>query len=223
MSDGMRHGEMLAIIDKTVEEVREVSLQQLAEEAGGGEKVALVIVDMVNGFAKSGPLASPRVNALVGPHVRLIQEAKKLGVKITVLRDAHSEESPEFDCFGRHCVKGTEEVELVAELKEVIGSNYADYEKNCLAPGFTHQEDLIVVVGDCTDLCVYQCAMSEKLAANQQNVRKRVVVPVNLVDTYDLPVKVAEEIDALPHDGDFFHKVFLYHLKLNGIELVKLV
>ena len=26
--------------------------------------------------------------------------------------------------------------------------------------------------------------------------------------------------DALPHSGDFFHQVFLYHLALNGVEVV---
>jgi hypothetical protein len=48
----------------------------------------------------------------------------------------------------------------------------------------------------------------------------RVVVPADCVDTYDLPVAVAQSLGALPHAADLLHLIFLYHMALNGIEVV---
>ena len=49
---------------------------------------------------------------------------------------------------------------------------------------------------------------------------QRVILPANAVDTFDMPIEVAEEVGAFPHPGDFFHRVFLYHMALNGIQVV---
>ena len=62
--------------------------------------------------------------------------------------------------------------------------------------------------------------MHLKLRANAQNQKSRVILPADCVDTYDLPVEVARQIGAVPHDGDLLHYVFLYHMLLNGIEVV---
>jgi hypothetical protein len=40
------------------------------------------------------------------------------------------------------------------------------------------------------------------------------------VDTFDLPVDVAQEIGALPHHGDLLHLIFLYNMAQNGVEIV---
>jgi nicotinamidase-related amidase len=78
-----------------------------------------------------------------------------------------------------------------------------------------------IVVGDCTDLCTYQLAMHLRLDANSRQLSRRVVVPVNCVDTYDRTVQAALEQGGLPHPGDLIHAVFLYHMALNGVEVVK--
>ncbi|NBR71997.1 MAG: rod shape-determining protein, partial [Proteobacteria bacterium] len=43
----------------------------------------------------------------------------------------------------------------------------------------------------------------------------------DLVDTYHLPVDIAGTVGAMPHDGDLMHATFLYHLRLNGIEVIR--
>jgi hypothetical protein len=43
------------------------------------------------------------------------------------------------------------------------------------------------------------------------------------VDTYDLPVDVAERIGAMPHDANLLHPLFLYHMALNGAKVVSSV
>jgi hypothetical protein len=77
------------------------------------------------------------------------------------------------------------------------------------------------VVGDCTDLCTYQLAMHLRLDANERQLERRVIVPINAVDTYDTPMSVAEELGIFPHPGDLLHATFLYHMAINGIEVVK--
>ena len=78
-----------------------------------------------------------------------------------------------------------------------------------------------VILGNCTDLCVYLLAMQLKLYANAYNLKTRFIVPANAVQTYDMPIETANAIGALPHDGDFLHLVFLYHMRLNGVEVVR--
>jgi hypothetical protein len=78
-----------------------------------------------------------------------------------------------------------------------------------------------IVAGDCTDLCTYQLAMYLRLSANQQQQHgARVILPVNTVDTYDMPVEIAARFGIIPHDAEFLHLVFLYHMMLNGVEIV---
>jgi nicotinamidase-related amidase len=85
-----------------------------------------------------------------------------------------------------------------------------------------HSEvDTFIVVGDCTDLCVNDIAMDLRLRANQQDLQRRVIVPENCVQTYDLPVSVAEKLGVMPHDGDLLHRLFLYQMALNKIEVVR--
>jgi hypothetical protein len=77
-----------------------------------------------------------------------------------------------------------------------------------------------MVVGDCTDLCTYQLAMFLRLDANARQKARRVIVPADCVQTYDLPVEIASGLGALPHPGNLLHAVFLYHMQLNGVEVV---
>jgi nicotinamidase-related amidase len=202
----------------------------------GPEKVAIIAVDVVNGFCVEGPLASEQVGAIVAPIRRLLGAAHGRGVRqIAVLRDSHTENAPEFRQFGPHCLAGTAESQLVRELAELpFAGEFADIPKNATS-AWTGAETLrdwverreaagvstFVVVGDCTDLCVYQTAMPLKLAANARNRQVDVIVPADCVDTYDLPVATARSIGAMPHDADLLHAVFLYHLSLNGVRVVR--
>jgi len=84
-----------------------------------------------------------------------------------------------------------------------------------------HHFAAVVIVGNCTDLCVHQMAMHLKLYANAHNLKMRVIVPENAVQTYDMPIEAANTTGALPHHGDFMHLIFLYHMQLNGIKVVR--
>ena len=45
----------------------------------------------------------------------------------------------------------------------------------------------IIVVGNCTDICVYQFAVTLKSYFIQNNINKNIIIPMNLIETYDAP------------------------------------
>jgi len=196
-------------------------------------RVAVVSVDVINGFCHEGVLASPRVGRIVEPIARLFRAAHAAGVRHFVLtQDTHDPEAVEFNQWPAHCVRGTEESQTVPELAELpFADEYVVIPKNsihsALATGLGDwlnehpQVTTFVVVGDCTDLCTYQLAMYLRLRANANQQRGvRVIVPEDCVDTYELPVTAAPA-GVMPHDADLIHHVFLYHMALNGVEVVQ--
>ena len=208
--------------------------QPLIEVTAEPNSVGLFSADMIVGFCDHGNLASPRIDALTGPVVDLFTRAHGLGVREFVLvQDTHHPDTPEFDAWPVHCVAGTDESETIPELQELPFSDlFTVIPKNALGPGYgtTFDEWLdahpaittAIVVGDCTDLCTYNLAMHLRMRANALNIHGfDVIVPAIAVDTYDLPPAEARTTGAFAHPGDFFHQVFLYHMALNGIRVVR--
>ena len=205
----------------------------LAAWAQPPEATAILSVDLIKGFCSEGPLASPRVAALVEPATRLMRAAWQAGVPhILLLQDTHEPDAVEFRSYPPHCVRGTTQSQPVDEIASLpFFDRMVVIEKNSIQAGLNsglndwleeHPDvDTFIVVGDCTDLCVYQLAMHLRLDANAYQLERRVIVPANCVDTYDLPVETAEQIGALPHPADFLHRVFLYHMALNGVTVLK--
>jgi nicotinamidase-related amidase len=234
---GAEHGTnaFLDWLDRWFLRLPEAALQQeVIEAAGGPGKVALICVDLLLGFCCEGPLASPRVGALIPRITDLFSRAHAAGVRQFVLtQDSHPPDAPEFREFGPHCVTGTREAETVPELLAlpfareftvIPKRSLSSAESTELPAWLEARPDLrrVVVVGDCTDLCVYQAAMHLRLRANAAGDRTfEVVVPADCVDTYDLPLEAAERLGVMPHDGELLHRLFLYHLALNGVRVFR--
>jgi len=206
----------------------------LKKEIQDPEKAAIFSADMIVGFCSQGNLASERIRKLIPPIVELFKKAHELGInKFVLVQDAHDSAAPEFEAWPSHCVKGTRESETIPELANLeFSDEFVIIRKNSLHPALNTEmnpwleENLelrdLIVVGNCTDLCVYNLAMHLRLRANAYNLRhQRVILPANCVDTYDLSVKQAENLSVLPHPGDFIHLFFLYHMALNGINVVQ--
>lgn len=184
-----------------------------------GEQTALFIVDMINGFAREGALKSQRIEELIPEIVSLSKKCDELGIQKLAFADCHSDASPEFGAYPKHCMEGTTEAEVVDEIKEVGG--FKLIKKNS-TNGF-HEEEFkkwldensqiknFVVTGDCTDICVQQFAITLKTWFNMQNKNYRVIVPINAVDTYDLGV----------HNGDLLNVMAFYNMIINGVEVVR--
>ena len=209
-----------------------LSWDDLLQEAGGPEGVTVLVVDLVRGFCDTGPLASPRINGLLEPTAQFLEEAHSRGISKVILGcDSHPADSPEFENFPPHCVTGTSEAEVAATLTELpFAASFQMLPKRSLSAwlGTDLENQLrgddklrrLVIVGDCSDLCVYQAAMTARLLVNHHHLPWQVLVVSSLVDTYDLPLEVAKQIGAVPHPGDLLHRIFLYHMHLNGVRVV---
>lgn len=179
-------------------------------------KTGLFIVDMNNGFAKEGALSSPRVEKIIKP---IADFSKVLSSKINTIvafTDTHDKNSVELKSYPSHCLRGDKESEVVEELLDI--PNMEIIEKNS-TNGFFAMDiekyknlDNFIVVGCCTDICVYQFVLTLKTYFNQHNLYKNIVVPINLVETYD--------IDKV-HCGDMLNTIFLNSMIQNGINVVK--
>jgi nicotinamidase-related amidase len=199
------------------------------------ERVAVFSIDMINGFCNEGPLAGPRVGALIPSVVDIFTRAYALGVRSLVLtQDTHDPQTPEFGFYPPHCLAGTAESQAVSELAELpFAGQITTIEKNSLSSHLgtrlgtwlaEHpQIDTFIIIGDCTDLCVFSAAMHLRLEANALNLQRRVIVPAAAVDTFDTPVDVAQSLGILAHDGDLHHALFVHNMAQNGVEVVAMV
>lgn len=213
-----KSAETLSNILDSFESLESLKVEDLAGEA------ALIIVDMNNGFAKKGALYSPRIEALI-PEVSRIAHifASKKSVPLIIVNEDHPEDSREFDCYPPHCVRGTEEAQIISELddienKIIIGKNCtnafaADKFKENFMGLYKKGIKKFVVVGDCTDICIYQAAVSMQTYFNHHGYDGEVIVPMYAVDTYDL--------DIANHNGDLMNVVFLYSMIGNGVKVVR--
>jgi len=222
----------LGYVDDWYESLLDARLDEVIAQAGGANRVGIFAVDLVKGFCETGPLASQRVGAIVQPIADLLRTAYEKGVRYFVLpQDSHPKQSPQFEQYGPHCVEGTREAQTVDALMALpFSGRFQIMPKHSISAALGTRLDgslddypllkLALCVGDCTDLCLYQLAMHLKLRSNVQELHTRVLVPANCVDTYHLSVAQAAKLRAMPHDAELLHRLFLYHMALNGIEVV---
>jgi nicotinamidase-related amidase len=187
----------------------------------------LVVVDMLDGFCRQGPLASPRIAAIVDGLTALVATFQEAGGHHVLLpQDAHRPDDAEFAWYPPHCLAGTDQARTVAPLAALAGPGWQVVPKHTIS-ALAEQEfrtalgqlvdpdhrPTFVVIGNCTDLCIYQAAMGIML----NTPGAQVVLPHRAVATYDLPV----EAPGGPHPGDLLHAVFLAHMASNGVQVVE--
>ena len=184
-------------------------------------KGCLIVVDMVNGFVRDGALHDEEIAKVIPRQIELIKQAKAEGKAIIFIKDTHDENAVEFERFGgSHCVKGTNEAELVDELKPyendedtlVIEKNSTSFME---APDFRKfiEEQIYLeefdIVGCCTDICDFNGAMGLANYLDQWNRRHAIRVHEDAIATYAEAAR-QEYVDAA--------KLLM---KQQGIQLVK--
>lgn len=182
------------------------------------DKTVLVVVDMINGFINEGALASTRIKNIIPEVSELISICNKNNIDVIAFADCHGENSAEFESFPAHCLENTSESELIDEIKNEIDTVIPKNSTNGFhAPEFkkllekNQQWENFIVCGDCTDICVHNFCITLKTYFNQINKKSRVIVPLNVVETYDGGI----------HNADFMNISALMIMKTNGIELAK--
>lgn len=228
---GASSAAFLDYLDRWHSDLKELSLDELVDHKP--ESVAIACVDVIVGFCDEGALASPRIRVLVEPITHLFMALHQRGVQHFILpQDTHEPDAVEFAAYPPHCIEGTHEAETVAEFKALpFSDQFTIIPKNALSafvdtalpswvrdhPGVT----TYIVVGDCSDLCTYNLALELRMDANAKQLARRVIVVETCVDTFDIPVEVAQQQGLRPHPGDLHHVLFLHHLEQNGVEIVK--
>ncbi|MEB3787995.1 MAG: cysteine hydrolase [Desulfurococcales archaeon] len=145
------------------------------------EKTAVIVVDMQNDFVKpEGKLYVPTAQKTVEPIRRLLDKARKAGVRVFYTQDTHYDNDPEYKIWGEHVRYGTWGWEIIDELKPQEGDIVV---RKTRYDGFygTPLDDLLriygienlVIVGTVANICVLHTAASAALRWY------KVIVPVD--------------------------------------------
>ena len=124
----------------------------------------VLVIDMVKGFLEPGHnLYCGDESREIIPRVHsLLTRERAAGSEIFFISDHHDPDDLEFQIFPVHCVKGTEEPDVIPELSEfvtddnVIPKNrYSGFFNTPLEAKLAEgSPDKIIICGVCTDICV---------------------------------------------------------------------
>lgn len=172
----------------------------------------LIVVDMVNGFAREGMLKSPLVEKIIPNVVDYVEEANKENCLVVFIKDAHDYDSVEFKRFDNkpHCIRGTSEARLVDELV-CYEEDAISFEKNSTSfmfaknpnfkYGFIEMLDRlqnlkkVKVCGCCTDICDANGVLPMMNYFDENNRDVEVELLTDAMATYDAPWHNAEEYE----------------------------
>lgn len=167
---------------------------------------ALIVVDVQNGFTKFGNLASPLCLEAIPRVVEEILRARRRGDHLIYTADTHRPGDLEFEMFPEHCLEGSDEADIVDEVKPYLEGATVIRKRRYSA---FHDSELgrviadlgpktVTVCGFCTDICVMHTV------ADLRNRDIDVRVPAGAVATFDVPGHLAGEANrwALAHMRD---------------------
>ena len=148
---------------------------------------ALLVVDMVVGFMEPGHnlYCGDEAREIVPRVRRLIEDELAKGSAVFFICDNHDPDDLEFQMFPVHCVKGTEEAEVIGELAGYDGvmipkRRYSAFYDTDLERRLTEfAPDKIIICGVCTDICVMHTA------SDARNRDYPVEVPADCVASFD--------------------------------------
>lgn len=122
----------------------------------------VLVIDMQRGFLEEGnPLYCGDEARQIIPNVqRLLDRELARGSTIIFTADAHAPDDLEFEIWPAHCIRGTEEAEIIPELASYPGetvpsTRYSAFYGTDLAERLEKlQPEKVLACGVCTDICV---------------------------------------------------------------------
>jgi len=179
----------------------------------------VIVIDMLEGFTRLGPLASERVDRLVPRQAACLRELPPESL-VVFLADEHDENDFEFQRFPPHCLRGTEEAQIRAELLEAADQSGARVEiiRKHQFSGFVGTTlDALVNEATSRDWVVFGCVTDCCVEANVAELVYRgcaVTVVRDLVDTWDMSVDAARQVgldEAYAHDAEAINREWFEH------------
>lgn len=150
---------------------------------------ALIVVDMQCGFmSPEGSLYCGEAARAIIPGIqKLAAREAAAGSLVVFTVDTHAPDDKEFAMFPPHCVAGTPDTEIIPELAGLARQHtilpkrrYSAFFETDLADRLADfQPEQVIVVGDCTDICVLHTV------ADLRNRDYPVWVPADLVASFD--------------------------------------
>ena len=167
-------------------------------------KKALYMIDMNNGFVNFGSMANPKYNELVPEQLKMIEKFRKENEMVNFILESHDKNAIEFKNYPAHCIKGTQEAELIPEfIDEQYKENTRIYYKNSINGMLNRnlQKEIktlknlreIVIEGVCADLCVMDFARTYLRYLDEINKEATMFVVKQAIDTFDAPRHNREE------------------------------
>ena len=149
----------------------------------------VLVIDMVNGFLEPGHnlYCGDDSRQIIPKIYELLDRERTAGSEILIISDHHDRYDLEFEMFPIHCVKGTDEpnvipelVEFVSETKEIAKNRYSGFFNTELETRLlARAPDKIIICGVCTDICVMHTA------SDARNRDYKVEVPSDCVASFD--------------------------------------
>ena len=147
----------------------------------------VLVVDMVVGFMEPGHnlYCGDDARRIIPNVQRLIERETADGASVIFICDTHDPDDLEFKMFPVHCVRGTEEANLIPELAGYDGEilrkrRYSAFFETNLEQRLAELDpDKIIVCGVCTDICVMHTV------ADARNRDYPVETPTDCVASFD--------------------------------------
>jgi len=149
----------------------------------------VLVIDMVRGFLEPGHnlYCGDQARKII-PHVRrMLERERRAGSEMLFISDHHDPDDLEFQIFPVHCVKGTEEPEIIPELADFVATRnvipknrYSGFFNTDLAQRLEQlRPDKLIICGVCTDICVLHTT------SDARNRDYPVEVPADCVASFD--------------------------------------
>ena len=148
---------------------------------------AVLVTDMVVGFMEDGHnlYCGDEARNIISKVQRLIEREQAAGGSVVFICDTHDPDDLEFQMFPVHCVRGTEEPDIIPELRGYEGIHlpkrrYSAFFDTNLAEILAElAPERVIVCGVCTDICVMHTV------ADARNRDYPVDVPIDCVASFD--------------------------------------
>jgi len=143
----------------------------------------VLVVDMIEEFV-TGRLGDPRMLDIVKPIHDLLERARESGVPVVYIRDCHNLGDPELDILGEHAMEGSDQCEVIEELRPLEGEPLLDKSVYSSFYGTGLDEyldeigaDTLIITGQLTEVCI------KHTAADAFYRGYRTIVPLDCVQT----------------------------------------
>lgn len=179
-------------------------------------KSVLIIIDMVKGFTDVGFLSSKFIKN-IAKDIRIFSNKFPY---VIAINDNHDNNDCEFHTYPKHCLNNELDSEFCDEISDIKFKHvlFKNSTNGFFSNNFLNTIDFyiknnfnFVVVGCCTDICILQFCLTFKGYLNSLNKNLDVVVPIDLVETYE----------GENHPRDEVQKLSLYLMKNMGVKLIK--